>query len=286
MWRVKIIHYKVILILFSVVLLACSAKRISIDQAYSSLRPLKQIELPEQVTDNLHIIIDNVADEGTSYKNYVQVFVNDKSLTPNWDISNTETNYTYKLKVRPGYYKIKANYFAYIGWGEEKYEIKTLEEFVRVPHDKITVVHYDIVKKSNGMPVDKNMYFKLKTEPLVVQPNSHTGNVVATQQSIQSDVRSDEIVLQINTVPDNARIIVDDKTIGLAPIKIKVDRNVDHIVQIVADGYKTAVKYLDHSNLQNKTIFHLVQELEKSLMIRVALGVGFASREYLLLVKR
>lgn len=247
--------------------MACSASRISIDQAYTGLRPLKQLELPEQVTDNLHIIIDNVADEGTSYKNYVDVFVNDKLLTPNWDVSNTESNYTYKIKVRPGYYKIKANYIAYIGWGDEKYEIKTQDEFVRVAHDEITVVHYELVKKSNGMPVDKNMYLKIKTEPLAVQPVSQPDNVVTTQQihkSVESLIEANKIVLQINTVPDNAKIIIDDKTIGSAPIKVQVDRNSDHVIQIVADGYKTAVKYLDRTSLQNKAIFHLVQELEKS----------------------
>ncbi len=267
MWRVKSIYLNITLFLFSVLLLACSVKRITIDEAYSSLRPLKQIELPEQVTDNLTITIDNVADEGTSYKNYVEVFVNDKALSPNWDVSNTESNYNYKLKVRPGYYKIKANYIAYIGWGEEKYEIKTLDELVMVTHDKKTVVSYEIVKKSNGIPVDKNMYFKIKTEPLKYQSSASFDDVVTTQQikqSVLNGVESENIVIQINTVPDNAKIIVDDKTIGLAPIKVEVDRNIDHIVQIVAEGYKTAVKYLDHSTFQNKTIFHLIQELEKS----------------------
>ena len=267
MGRVIIIYYKIGLILFAVFFIACSASQISVDQAYSSLRPLKQLELPEQVTDNLHIIIDNVADEGTSYKNYVDVFVNDKVLTPNWDISNTESNYTYKLKVRPGYYKIKANYVAYIGWGEEKYEIKTQDEYVRVAHDRITVVHFELVKKSNGMPVDKNMYFKIKSEPLAVLPISEPDNVITSQQIQQNEesvITADKIVLQINTVPDDAKIIVDDKTIGQAPIKVEVDRNTDHVIQIVADGYKTSIKYLDHTNLRNKTIFHLVQELEKS----------------------
>lgn len=264
MRRVKTIHYKIILILFSVLFIACSAQRISIDQAYSSLRPLKQIELPEQVTDNLHIIIDNVADEGTSYKNYVEVFVNEKLLTPNWDVSNTESNYTYKLKVRPGYYKIKANYIAYIGWGEEDYKIKTQDEYVRVTHDRITVVHYELVKKSNGMPVDENMYFKINTEPLTIRPDYQPEQVERTEQVVQSAPATDKILVQINTIPDNAKIIVDDKTVGMAPIKVEVDRNSDHIIQIVADGYKTAVKYLDQAAFQNNTIYHLVQELEKT----------------------
>ncbi len=267
MRRVKTIHYKIILILFSVLFIACSAQRISIDQAYSILRPLKQIEFPEQVTDNLHIIIDNVADEGNSYKNYVEVFVNDKLLTPNWNVSNTESNYTYKLKVRPGYYKVKANYVAYIGWGEENYKIKTQDEYVRVTHDKITVVHYELVKKSNGMPVDKNMYFKINTEPLNISFDYQPDQVEKTKviQSVPAPAyAADKMIIQINTVPENAKIIVDDKTIGMAPLKVEIDRNSGHVIQIIADGYKTAVKYLDKAALQNNTVFHLVQELEKS----------------------
>jgi len=267
MWRVKKVYVYIILLFFSVLFMACAAKRISIDEAYSVLRPLKQLELPEQVTDNLKITIDNVADEGTSYKNYVEVFVNDKYVTPNWDVSNIESNYTYKLKVQPGYYKIKANYNAYIGWGEDKYKIKTLEEFVRVTHDKRTIVYYELVKKSNGLPVDKNMYFKVKTEPLESLPDTNPENITADYQQkqgiVKSSINKDMIIIQINTIPENARIIVDDKTIGLAPIKVEVDRNSDHIVQIAADGYKTAVKYLDQSALQENKIFHLIHELEK-----------------------
>ena len=65
--------------------------------------------------------------------------------------------------MRPGYYDIKAQYFAYVGWGEDKYEIIS-EDLVKVQHDKKTIVTATIVKKPNGEPVNKKTYFESKVE--------------------------------------------------------------------------------------------------------------------------
>ena len=153
-------------VMFSLLfIMNCSVGTISVDETYSTLRPVKQLELPEQVTDNLVIEISNVADLGSSYKNRVDVFVNDKKIKPNWVLTNVEETYIYKLRLRPGYYKVKSHYYAYIGWGEEKYIIES-QDLVKVYADKRNYVTCDIVKKPNGEPVNQKMYFKQRIEPL------------------------------------------------------------------------------------------------------------------------
>lgn len=149
-----------------IILAGCAGSKITIDQAYRELTPVKQLELPEQVTDNLVIKISNVADEGSSYKNHLNLYINDKLIQPDWAVSNIENTFTYKLKLKPGYYKVRAEYFAYIGWGEEKFPIMT-QKLVRITHDQRTFLKCNIAKEPNGTPVNKKMYFKVNTEPLV-----------------------------------------------------------------------------------------------------------------------
>jgi hypothetical protein len=136
---------------------------ITIDETYNEIRPVKQLELPDQIQENLVVIIKNVADESSSYKNRVDFFINDRRVNPDWLVSNVQNTYTYKMRMRPGYYDIKAQYFAYVGWGEDKYEIIS-EDLVKVQHDKKTIVTATIVKKPNGEPVNKKTYFKSKAE--------------------------------------------------------------------------------------------------------------------------
>jgi hypothetical protein len=145
-------------------LFGCSGGKLTVDESYSELRPVKQLELPEQIKDNLIITLDNVADEGSSFKNRVELLINDRRIEPNWLVSNVENTFTYKLKVRPGYYDVKAFYYAYIGWGDNKYKIEA-QELVRVSHDQCTRLTCEIAKKTNGEPVNKNMHFKATFEP-------------------------------------------------------------------------------------------------------------------------
>ena len=151
-----------------VIVAGCAGGKVTVDQAYRVLKPVKQLELPRQVAENLVIIIDNVADETSSYKNHVDLYVNDKLVLPNWAVSNVERTFTYRLKLKPGYYKVRADYFAYVGWGEEKYPILA-EDLVRVTHDKKTILRCKIAKQPNGEPVNKKMFFKVETEPLVIK---------------------------------------------------------------------------------------------------------------------
>lgn len=271
----------------AILYLACASSRVSVDEAYSALRPLKQLELPEQVTDNFVVTVSNVADEGSSYKNHLELFVNDKMIEPNWAVSNLEDTYTYKLRLRPGYYKVKVFYYAYIGWGEEKFSILTHEEFIRVTSERRTLLKCNIAKEPNGEPVNEKMYFRVETEPLTpvgsippplkpafkAQPELPQKTIEPPKSAVTSapvlatpapnDVSTENaILLQINTVPDKANIIIDDKTVGQSPLRIMVDQSTDHIIQISADGYKTAIKYLDKSLMGKEKVFYLIQELE------------------------
>ncbi|MBN1997870.1 hypothetical protein JW935_09985 [candidate division KSB1 bacterium] len=156
-----------ILIVFvaALYIMGCAAGHLTVDEAYDILRPVKPLELPEQTTENFIIKIGNVADEGSSYKNRIDLYVNGKRVDPNWLVSNVQDEFVYRMKVRPGYYDIKAYYFAYIGWGDEKYKIIS-SELIPVSHDKVTTVKCDIAKKPNGEPVNKVMYFKSEREEI------------------------------------------------------------------------------------------------------------------------
>lgn len=240
---------------------SCAASRITVDEAYNALRPVKQLELPEQVEDNLVIVIENVADEGTSYKNFVELYVNDKLVEPNWLVTNVQDTWEYRLKVRPGYYKINAKYFAYIGWGEDDYEIVS-DELVLVRHDQRTVVSTEIVKKPNGEPVNNTMYFKTKTENLDGVPaSSGTVNMDAAASTAVSP--ASQIDMQINTSPEHAKIIIDDTVVGESPLKYAVDRNSDHIIQASAPGYKTRTRFFNKDEFADKKSIYVILNLEK-----------------------
>lgn len=266
MWRTTKFLVYISLLLGIILLLGCAAKRIAVDEAYSSLRPVKQLELPDQVIDNLVISINNVADEGTSYKNNIEIFVNDVNINPNWDVSNTESNYTYKLRVKPGYYKIHARYHAYIGWGEEQFDIVTQDELVKVTHDMRTLVSVTLVKKANGELLEKKSYFTVQSEPFVQATPAKTLPVAPKPESAAPAAISADntIILQVNTIPENAKVIVDDKTVGFAPLKVAIEKDSDHVLQFSAEGYQTAIKYLDHTTFAQEKILHVVQELQKN----------------------
>jgi len=142
---------------------SCAGGRITVDQSYQQLSPVKPLELPEQIHDNLVVVLDNVANETDSYKNYVELYINDKKIEPNWLVTNVQDKYVYRLRVRPGYYDVRAKYYAYVGWGEDDYEIKS-HKLVRVQHDKRTVVECYITKNPNGTPVNTPLYFETRTE--------------------------------------------------------------------------------------------------------------------------
>lgn len=240
-------------------LLGCKG-RITVDEAYNAIRPIKQLELPDQVVDNLVVEISNVADQNTSYKNRVELFINDHPIDPNWLVSNVQNKYVYKFRLRPGYYQIRAKYIAQIGWGEDDYQIVS-EELIRVQHDKRTVVSAEIVKKPNGEPVNKTMYFSARLENFDEKASEYSGTAETSER--ERNVTSASITLQVNTVPEHAMIILDDKVVGQSPLRTLMLRSTDHILQASADGYRTKTIFIDADKLRGKEIYHIVAELEK-----------------------
>ena len=270
---------------FILFLIGCTGGHLTVDESYSVLKPVKQLELPEQVSENLVITISNVADEGSSYKNHIDLMVNDRLIKPNWSVSNVEKAYTYKLRLRPGYYEVKAKYYAYVGWGEDKYSITT-NELVRVSSDRRTVLTCEIIKEASGAPVNSKMYFKVSSEPfevtqsvptlprkpleIAVRPVLPEKPLVAPKlvteilevPPVEAIGKESTVFLQINSIPEQAEVVVDDKFVGQSPLRVLVDRNVDHVVRISAPGYKNATKVLDHSLFGQEKAVHLIHELE------------------------
>jgi hypothetical protein len=278
----KIISLLFLGLAFTIFFTSCGSGQLTVDEAYSVLRPVKQLELPDQVSENLVVSIANVADEGSSFKNHLDLYVNDKLIKPNWAVSNVENKYTYKLRLRPGYYEVKAYYYALVGWGEEKFPISTKEP-VRITADQRTLLSCDITKEAGGIPVNRKMIFKMTTEPFEAAAQTpaqpavqNTAPVVPdkpveiAQPALQVTIKPPDptpvversIALQIKTVPENAEVILDDKFVGQSPLTLLVTREVDHVVQIAAPGYRNAVKYLDHSLFGEEQALHLYQTLE------------------------
>jgi hypothetical protein len=243
-----------------VIMLGGCKGHITVDEAYNSLRPVKQLELPDQVVDNLVVEISNVADQSSSYKNRVDLFINDYPIDPDWLVSNVQNKYVYKFRLRPGYYQIRAQYYAYVGWGEDTYKIIS-EDMIRVQHDKRTVVSADIVKKPNGEPVNKTMYFTSRLDDLNAGSSENIDN--STEAATPHQDNSPSITLQINTVPEHVQIIIDDKVVGQSPLRTQVQRNEDHILQASTDGFRTKTIFLDAAKLSGKDVYHVIAELEK-----------------------
>lgn len=170
--------------------------KLLVDETYSALKPVKQLELPEQTENNLVIKISNVADQSASYKNRLELYINDRMIEPNWLVSNVQDTYTFQMKLKPGYYKVKAYYYAYVGWREDKFRIEA-EELVRVTPTTRTILTCPIAKKPNGIPVTEKMYFKVKSESLI--PPANTQSNVRTEQ-VQP--KSDTAVVGKSAIPE------------------------------------------------------------------------------------
>lgn len=150
--------------------LSCAAhQRINSEDAYLRIKPAAP--LPEAVAKkqpiNLVINILNVADTRTSYKNHLDLFINDKFLVlPNEEITNITSDYHYRISLQPGIYKIKALYYASTGWQEKAYKILPRDEQVMIFADKKAILKVTLRKDSWGAPVDKVTFFDISYEPI------------------------------------------------------------------------------------------------------------------------
>lgn len=144
----------------------CSApKKLSVDEVYTSITPAEP--LPEYLRNdqerNLIIQINNVADEGKSYKNYAELYINGFYIKPEHEVTNLTHNYHYHLLLQPGIYKIEAKYYASTGWKIEKFKISTREKVMIFPNKK-TYLTIDLKKNSWGGLEENPSYFRIRYE--------------------------------------------------------------------------------------------------------------------------
>lgn len=157
----------IIVMLF--VMIGCAGhQRIKYDETFLKIKPAAP--LPEAVAKkqpvNLFIKIENVADARSSYKNHLDLFVNNFLIVPEQEITNITNDYIYKISLQPGIYKVKALYYASTGWEEKAFKILPRDEQVMVFPDKKAVLKVTLRKDSWGAPVDKVTHFDVSYEAL------------------------------------------------------------------------------------------------------------------------
>jgi len=152
-----------------IILIGCAGtQRIKFDEAYLRIKPAAP--LPEAVAKkqpvNLYVKIENVADARTSYKNHLDLYVNNFLIEPEQEITNVTSDYIYRLSLQPGIYKIKAIYHASTGWEEKSFKILPRDAQVMIFPDKKLVLKVSLKKDSWGAPVDKVTNFNVAYEAL------------------------------------------------------------------------------------------------------------------------
>ena len=152
--------------------------------------------------------------------------------------------------------------------------------------DTKTKVYYKIEKKWDGTPLHDQMIFNVTYEPLTSNTNT-TKEIIEEKpappvvvQQIPRRLRENQplrrrrfqapppketsrnmIVLQIKTVPSEADVIIDGEFIGKSPIRILVDKNKSHDMQIEKNGYLSVVKQIDRSQFGSEKVMHFLQRL-------------------------
>lgn len=159
----------VLAIIFSLfTIISCAGnQRVKYNETFLKIKPAAP--LPEAIAKkqpiNLLIKIENVADMRTSYKNRLNLFVNNFLVEPEQEITNITSDYIYRLSLQPGIYKVKALYYASTGWQEKAFKILPRDEQVMVFPDKKAVLKVTLRKDSWGAPVDKVTYFDVSYDP-------------------------------------------------------------------------------------------------------------------------
>ncbi|MBC8180901.1 hypothetical protein H8E88_07240 [candidate division KSB1 bacterium] len=153
-----------ILALFLLILIAGCAgtKKININDAYLKVKPVAP--LPQYVTNkqapNLVIRINNVADLSSSYKNRIDLYINNFLIRPDEEITNVKSNYLYKVRLQPGIFEVRAKYFASTGWQEKTFKLAARDQVMIFP-DKQALLKINLKKNNWGGLEDKISYFDL-----------------------------------------------------------------------------------------------------------------------------
>jgi hypothetical protein len=276
-------------LLLAASLAACGGSRVTTDRAYGELKPKKQLPQRElrDLPENFFVKIENVADAGKSYRNFVVLYVNGREISPVEQVSNFTSTYTYPMRLQHGLYEVKAEYHVVGFWREQVFEIVP-DEPVKVLPDHRTVLVARLEKDSRGRPVHDRARFKLSYEnlasaagevvwesvpserPIVVQPapgsRTQAPPVLVPESSLEAarPVPENLTILQINTSPAGADVIIDDRFYGQSPVKIAVTKDQNHVIQISRSGYREVVKVVNAGDLQNETLVQLLIKMESN----------------------
>jgi hypothetical protein len=282
---------------------ACRAGRLSTDRAYSELKPKEQLPEREQrqLPENLLVKIENVADAGKSYSNYVVLYINGREVAPVEKLTNMSRKYTYPLRLQHGVYDVRAEYHAVGYWREQVFDIKP-DEPVKILPGQRTVLTCRLEKDFKGRPVQKDVSFRLQYEalaeaetaappavhrltrqprlpavapepmPLIEELPRKLRRPPAIEQPEQPrpvpqpDPRplpdGETLTLQINTTPSGADVIVDDRFVGQSPLKVTVTADQNHVVQISRAGHQEVIKVIDAKELRGQSMLQLLVKLE------------------------
>ncbi len=147
-------------------LMACGAGgKLTTDRAYSELKPKEQLPERElrELPENLLIKIENVADAGKSYRNYVVLYVNGREVAPVEQMSNFLSKYSYPMHLQHGVYEVRAEYHVVGYWREQTFDIVP-DEQVKVLPGKRTMLTCRLDKDYRGRPVAKQVRFRMLYE--------------------------------------------------------------------------------------------------------------------------
>ncbi|MGH7594701.1 MAG: PEGA domain-containing protein [bacterium] len=155
-------------------LMACAGGKLTTDRAYSELKPKEQLPERElrELPENLLVKIENVADAGKSYRNYVVLYVNGREMAPVEQMSNFLSKYTYPMHLQHGVYEVRAEYHVVGYWREQTFDIIP-DEQVKVLPGKRTMLTCKLNKDYKGRPVNKQVRFRMQYED-VAEPQTST----------------------------------------------------------------------------------------------------------------
>ncbi len=164
----KYINGILALVLLVLIVGCAGTKKININDAYLKVKPVAP--LPQYVTNkqapNLVIRINNVADLSSSYKNRIDLYINDFFIRPDEEVTNVKSNYLYKVRLQPGIFEVRAKYFASTGWQEKTFKIAARDRIMIFP-DKQARLNINLKKNNWGGLLDKISYFDLTYDEIV-----------------------------------------------------------------------------------------------------------------------
>jgi hypothetical protein len=160
--------YGIMALVLIILIVGCAGtKKINVNDAYLKVKPVAP--LPQHVTNkqapNLIIRINNVADLSSSYKNRVDLYINEFLVRPDEEITNVKSNYFYKVRLQPGIFEIKAKYYASTGWQEKTFKI-TARDRVMIFPDKQALLKINLKKNNWGGLEDKISFFDLSYDTI------------------------------------------------------------------------------------------------------------------------